>query len=128
VLGVRVGSHTKAYPQAVLEKSGGVLTDELDGQKLVVFWYGPTRTAAAYLVAAPEADRATAGISLIFRVDQKNSQAPFVDEQTGSRWDVAGRAVDGSFKGKALSWLDSVQVRWFAWAAEYPDSAVFPAK
>src|SRR5262245_61671314 len=51
--------------------------------------------------------------------------APFVDKETGSRWDVAGRAVEGELKGWALAWLDSTQVKWFAWAAEYPMTSVY---
>ena len=45
--------------------------------------------------------------------------AQFMDKDSGSHWDVAGRAVDGKMKGWTLTWLDSVQVKWFAWSAEY---------
>jgi len=24
-----------------------------------------------------------------------------------------------------LVWMDSVQVKWFAWAAEYPDTSIY---
>ena len=48
-----------------------------------------------------------------------------MDKETGSRWDVAGRAVEGELKGWTLTWLDGVQVKWFAWAAEYPETALY---
>lgn len=124
VLGVRWGARTRAYPLSSLQKTGGVLVDELDGQKLVIFWFAPTRTAAAYLAEAPQTDKLKAGSVLTFRVDSANSLAPFVDEQTGSHWDVVGRAVDGMLKGKTLTWVDSLQVKWFAWLAEYPETDV----
>src|SRR5207302_6800631 len=27
--------------------------------------------------------------------------------------------------GPRLVWMDSVQVKWFAWAAEYPDTSIY---
>lgn len=50
--------------------------------------------------------------------------ARFIDQETGSRWDIAGRAVAGELQGWTLTWLDSTQVKWFAWAAEYPDTSI----
>ncbi|HXJ76236.1 MAG TPA: DUF3179 domain-containing (seleno)protein, partial [Candidatus Dormibacteraeota bacterium] len=50
--------------------------------------------------------------------------APFKDKETGTRWTLAGRGVDGELKGKELAWVPSVQCRWYAWAAEYPQTAL----
>jgi hypothetical protein len=35
-----------------------------------------------------------------------------------------GRAVEGELKGWTLDWVDSVQVKWFAWASEYPRTSI----
>src|SRR5262249_17308539 len=51
----------------------------------------------------------------------------FVDAGRKSSWDVAGRASAGEVKGWTLAWLDSVQVKWFAWAAEHPQTSVYAA-
>jgi hypothetical protein len=51
--------------------------------------------------------------------------APFKDKETGSRWTLAGRAVDGPLRGKELKWARSVQCRWYAWAAEYPETELY---
>jgi hypothetical protein len=51
----------------------------------------------------------------------------FRDAETKSVWDVAGRCVEGDLKGYTLEWVDSVQVKWFAWAAEYPATTVAAA-
>src|SRR5207237_514889 len=64
---------------------------------------------------------------ITLRRDDKDANAPFVDTQTGSRWDIAGRAVAGELKGWTLTWLDGVQVQWFAWAAEYPKTTIHAA-
>src|SRR5260221_2086841 len=53
---------------------------------------------------------------------------PVTDRETGSHWDIAGRGVDGALQGWTLAWVDSTQVKWFAWAAEHPETSVYPIK
>ncbi len=60
----------------------------------------------------------------LFR-DDKADGRPLTDKETGSRWDIAGRAYEGKLKGWTLAWLDGTQVKWFAWAAEYPETAIY---
>ena len=118
VLGVEIGAKTKAYP---LDGSGerACFTDELAGQSIAVFWYKPTRSAIAYHGSLN--DR-----KLTFYADDISPEtAPFKDKETGTRWTLAGRGVDGALKGKELSWVRSVQCRWYAWAAEYPKTEVY---
>jgi hypothetical protein len=142
VLGVTAGSQARAYPLAALAKAG-LIHDKLDGRTCLVLWYGPTRTAAAYLPEAapprkhpaprpnkdgvsppdPKPDTPRKAITLVR--DGKNATAPFLDKETGSHWDIAGRAVDGALKGWTLTWLDSTQVKWYAWGAEYPQTTVY---
>jgi Protein of unknown function (DUF3179) len=122
VLGVWDGKHARAYPFDALEKAG-VLYDTVNGQARVAFWYGPTRTAAAYRPAVFAAGSAPGYTGdAIFAVDPKSGAAPFVDKRTGGHWDITGRGAGG---GPMLPWLDSVQVKWFAWAAEYPETSIY---
>jgi hypothetical protein len=58
-------------------------------------------------------------------LDPKGGEVPFVDKETGSRWDIAGRAVEGELRGWTLAWLDGTQVRWFAWSAEQPETSIY---
>jgi hypothetical protein len=120
VLGVWDGQHARAYPLELLEKTG-VIHDTANGQPRVIFWYGPTRTAAAY-----RQPWGTSGLQgdagWIFTVDPRVKEAPFVDQRTGLHWDITGRALGN---GPRLAWLDSVQVKWFAWAAEYPETSIY---
>src|SRR5437879_3500435 len=142
VLGVWTGTAARAYPIAALAKAG-LIDDDVGGQRHVVLWQALTKTGSAYRPEAapprkhsaprPNADgesppdSAPAGPkkSVTLRRDDRVPAAPFVDRETGSRWDVAGRALEGELKGYTLDWLDSVQVRWFAWAAEYPQTTVY---
>ncbi len=122
VLGVWDGQHARAYPLDAIEKAG-VLYDTVKDQPRVIFWYGPTRTAAAYRPAVFVNGRSPGYVGdAIFRVDPKGGAAPFVDRRTGGHWDITGRGIGG---GPMLAWLDSVQVKWFAWAAEYPETSIY---
>ena len=81
-----------------------------------MFWYGPTKTAVAF-------SRTLDGRTLTFYADEVSPEsAPFKDNETGSRWTLAGRAVDGPLRGKELGWAGSIQCRWYAWSAEYPET------
>ena len=35
---------------------------------------------------------------------------------------LTGRGIGG---GPMLPWLDGVEVKWFAWAAEYPETSIY---
>ena len=61
-------------------------------------------------------------------VDGKSGEAPFIDEKTGSRFDVTGRGVAGELKGWTLKPVESVTCKWFAWAAEYPKTEIYLEK
>jgi hypothetical protein len=55
----------------------------------------------------------------------KASFGQLKDAETQSVWDIAGRCTSGKLKGWTLEWVDSVQLKWFAWAAEYPQTTVY---
>jgi hypothetical protein len=149
VLGVWTGKTARAYPIALLEKRG-FLQEEVDGQPLVVLWEPRTRTASAYRPVASQPRKYkgpapdAAGVSppddgvlippgakalpprgVTLRPSGKAGPARALDEETRSAWDIAGRGSEGELKGWTLQWVDSVQVKWFAWAAEYPETSVF---
>ncbi len=120
VLGVEVGGKTKAYPiDPAVERA--CFRDTVAGEPLAVFWYGPTRSTTAY--GAKLEDR-----TLTLYADEISPEtAPFKDKETGTRWTMAGRGVDGPLKGKELRWLNGIACRWYAWAAEYPETEVYAA-
>jgi hypothetical protein len=92
------------------------------GHSIAAFWYGPTHTAVAF---AAELD----GRALSFHADEISPEtAPFKDKETGTRWTLAGRGVDGPLKGKELTWAPGIQCRWFAWSSEYPGTAIVTSK
>ena len=118
VLGVEVGAAFRAYPLESGSERACVM-DEVDGQPLAVFWYGPTSSAAAY---QPTVE----GRKLTFYADDISPEtAPFKDRETGTRWSLAGRGIDGPLRGKELTWVNSMQCRWYAWVAEHPETSLY---
>ena len=119
VIGVSYEGKTRAYRLADVEKSGGMIRDEIGGKPVVVLAYSPTQSAAVY---APQIDGTKSTQQITLSVQKDGS---FTDSKTKSRWGVDGRAQSGPLKGKTLRWIDSVQCRWFAWAAEYPETELY---
>lgn len=120
VLGLEGKQHVKAYVVDGLDERACLL-DKLDDQELAVFWYAPTQSAVAF-------ERTLDGRTLTFYADPISPEsAPFKDRETGSRWTLAGRAVDGPLRGKELNWVDSIQCRWYAWSHEYPHTLLYEA-
>lgn len=120
VMGVEMGSQAKAYR---LDKAPerACFTDVIGREAIAVFWYRPTSTAVAYNARLNSQ-------TLSFYADNVSPEtAPFKDRETGTRWTLAGRGIDGPLRGKELAWVPSVQCRWYAWAAEYPDTGVYGA-
>ena len=128
VLGLTLGKDASACPIERLQKLGecGVATERLGDQNCVILWYGATRTAAAYrpIARPPKKDGGEPRTLTLSRDPHGSPAAPFIDRETKSHWDIAGRAVEGELKDWTLDWVDSVQVKWFAWAAEYPHTGV----
>jgi len=125
VLGVASNESARAYRLSELAKSG-LINDKVADATRVILWNGPTKTAAAYLsVASPPEKVQAEPRSVTLRRESGDEAAPFTDRETGSHWDYAGRAVEGPLEGWTLTWLDGTLVKWFAWAAEYPQTSIY---
>jgi|SRR5438552_3473893 len=121
VLGVEVGNETKAFPLD-LTSERACYASSVGLETVTVFYYKPTNTAIAWKTILE-------GRTLHFFADNISPEtAPFKDRETGTRWTLAGRAVDGPLKGKELSWVNALQCRWYAWAAEYPKTEVYSTR
>src|SRR5205807_2539744 len=118
VMGVETANQTKAFPIETNAERACYM-DVIAGDPVAVFWYKPTRSAIAWSGRLEER-------TLHFYADSISPEtAPFKDKETGTRWTLAGRAVDGPLKGKELTWVNGVQCRWYAWSAEYPQTQLY---
>jgi len=108
----------------------GVVAVEVAGRPLVV-WLEPGTASA--LDADQVVDGRDVGATGVFRprADGRaltfvRADDGFVDDQTGSRWNILGRAVAGPLEGSRLRAVEHVDTFWFAWAAFRPDSQIVP--
>jgi len=121
------GETPVAYPFDHLAKVR-VAHDDVAGQPIVAFWAPGTATA---LGAARIASAEDIGAVGVFRPVVEGSELRFelrgddiVDGQTGSVWDVTGRAVEGPLAGARLEPMPHDNTLWFAWAAFRPQTEV----
>lgn len=124
VVAVSVDDVDVAFPFSSLEEVR-VINDEVNSQPVVVFWQPGTSTAfgnsgvdvGSSGVFNPELD----GQLLTFEFDGEG----FVDQETGSRWNILGQAVDGPLAGEQLEKVVAGDHFWFAWATFRPDTVVW---
>lgn len=133
ILGVRIGGEVVAFPYFRLEKVAedgvAVVNTEIGGEPVVVVWKAGTLSALddSVIAASREVGAAAAfsrrpdGEVLTFGVED----GKLVDEETESRWDFFGRAVDGPLSGSRLPGVEAIDSFWFDWAAFHPDSQVW---
>lgn len=120
-----------AYPFELLQREH-VVNDEVDGDEVVVFWEAGTASALDSRQIAQGADvgaaavyrREVASQTLTFEWDGES----FVDSETGSRWTLAGKALDGPLAGKELAPVIHDNTLWFAWAAFKPETRIAGAE
>jgi len=101
---------------------------EIDGVPLVIFWKAGQSSALDQADIASGRDVGTVGVfstlvdgqQLTFRAEDD----VFVDEQTGTTWNVLGDATDGPLAGNTLEPITFVRTFWFAWAAFQPDTVL----
>lgn len=112
VLGLELNGARRAYP---LERLGdAVVHDGLGGTDVVIFSRSDGPGGAAYL-------RQLDGRRLTFVLEEDGIR----DRETGSRWDLAGRAVEGELAGAHLEAAPARSTYWFSLVANYPDVDVY---
>ena len=150
VAAVTIGEADAAFPFSVLEKER-VVNYTVNGQDLVVFFEPETQSAfgdpdysipferednpfdpfddppqnfsavGATGVFDPELD----GIKLSFRPGGNPSGDDFVDVETGSVWNILGRAIEGPLAGQNLTPIVHANHFWFSWAVFKPDTKIY---
>jgi hypothetical protein len=129
VVGVGLGEQPTAIRlEPLLEQ--GVVVLEIDGEPATA-WALPGTASA--LDAGQVTDGRDVGATGVFASTVEGQVLTFtraadgfVDDQTGSTWNVLGRAASGPLAGTQLEAFEHVDTFWFAWAAFAPDTRVLP--
>jgi hypothetical protein len=119
VTGVCIGEAVRAYPYADMAPAA-VINDTLGGEQLLVIFDLESRTSIPYR-------RSVDGQLLSFYQVETESDLPveFRDVETGSRWNMLGRAVSGPLAGSQLEQLPAYNSMWFAWSTYWPETSVW---
>ena len=128
VLATVINQQPMAYPFSALSTKK-VVNDRVDGWNVVAFWQSgavsvqdnakidESRDVGMAMLFNPQVD----GKTLTFRYED----GAFVDEQTGSQWNIFGEAINGELKGSLLMPYNAYPYFWFAWAANYPATEIY---
>ncbi len=111
------GQAPMAFPFIAMEAQGSRWVGEFryGGEPAAVLWDLSRFAAVAVRPVA-------GGRSLTFRVDGD----AIVDNETGSRWSVAGQAMEGPLEGEQLAMIPEAYVAfWQPWAAFHPGTELF---
>ena len=131
VVTVELNGEAVAYPYDVLGDVQ-VVNDAVGGAPIVVLWAPGT---ASSLDAGSVAGGGDVGAATAFSRELDGQTLTFVydggritDEQTGTEWDVLGRALSGPKAGSQLAPVVGVNHFWFSWAAFKPETRVYGAE
>ena len=128
VIALSVDGVDAAFPFSILSRER-VANNQIGNQDVVVLFKRGTLSAFVdLLVGAPTEIGASGvfdphvdGTKLTFRREGET----FVDDQTGSVWDITGGAVEGPLAGKRMDPIVHGDHFWFAWGAFKPDTLIY---
>jgi hypothetical protein len=128
VLTLELGGEAVAYPYDVLS-SVNVVNDTVGGQRVVVFWVEGTASALD-TGNIPEGRDVGATVAYATEVNGQLltfefADGVFRDKETGSNWDILGRAIAGKLEGAQLTELPAINHFWFSWAAFRPETRIY---
>jgi len=109
-----------------LLRENQVLNEKIGELPVVLFWKSGTASALDSSSIADGRDIGTTGVFSATIGDQvltfiAQEDGPFLDQETGSTWDIFGDAIEGPMSGSSLVPIPHHDTFWFAWAAFVPD-------
>ncbi|MBT8198242.1 MAG: DUF3179 domain-containing protein [Acidimicrobiia bacterium] len=128
VVGVVRDGDARAWTITTLQGGLGTVTaGEVGDDPVVVLWSPGQASALAGETVATGRDVGTAGVfspvvdgaPATFSVD---TEGGFVDDITGTTWNVLGEAVAGPLEGSTLERIPHLDTFWFAWSSFQPET------
>jgi hypothetical protein len=128
VAAIQIGDVSAAFPFRRLETER-VVNYPINGTDVVVFFKPGTVSALDRALIIDSDDVGATGVfdanldgrKLTFSL--KNDR--FVDDQTGTSWNILGEALEGEMAGKSLTPIVHGNHFWFAWGAFNPDTLIY---
>jgi hypothetical protein len=114
-------THTlyRAFPVKAFKGKTSVVNDTMGATPIAVFFMAGTETVAAVT-------RIVAGQTLTLEVRKGPKGKPaFYDKETGTRWNVEGKAEEGPLAGEELARIDSHMSQWYGWVSYFPQTTIY---
>jgi hypothetical protein len=127
VVGVRDDDAARAWSLAAISGEVAAATNtELGDEPLVILWSAGQSSALEAPQIASGRDVGSVGVfspvvdgrTLTFSVEEN----AFVDEETGTTWDITGRAISGELADAQLERVPHLDTFWFAWSTYAPET------
>ncbi|MBT98822.1 MAG: hypothetical protein CL902_09375 [Dehalococcoidia bacterium] len=128
VAALEIGEVSAAFPFKVLETER-VVNYPINGTDVVVFFKPGTVSALDRALIIDSNDVGSTGVfdghldgqKLTFNLKDGN----FVDDQTGTVWNILSEAVEGPMVGKSLTPIVHGNHFWFAWGTFNPETLIY---
>jgi hypothetical protein len=129
VTGVSIDGASKAWTLEAISGNAARATHDLVGdQPVVVFWKSGQATALESGEIAGGRDVGSVGVFIPENSGEAltfvTEAGAFVDDLTGSTWNVLGEAVDGPLAGTKLVQVPHLDSFWFAWFSYNPGTVL----
>ena len=127
IVGVEFDGEALGVPLVTLQDQR-VISTSLTDTDVAVFWQPGTASALDAGDVAGGDDIGATGVFVPEVDGQRLTIRPdgdaFVDDETGSTWNILGTATDGPLAGSQLAAIPHVDTFWFAWSTFQPDSQI----
>ena len=119
VVGVEANGEFVGFALDLLGLEDGVVNAEVGGEPVVVLYDAASQTGIAY-------SRILNGRTLIFEVAPPSDGAMrMTDRETGTLWNIHGKAVSGPLSGGAVTFVPSLISEWYGWSGYHPDTGLY---
>ena len=126
VVGVGEGDRAVAVSRDLLAETG--VQHVTLGRDRVVLWHVPGQRSALDTQMLPDGAEIGSVAAFTARAEERaldfrrGEDDTIRDRQTGSTWNLFGRAVSGPLRGQRLDPVEHLDTFWFAWVAFQPDT------
>jgi hypothetical protein len=128
VVAVKDGDMNIAYPYSITFKEH-VINDVVENKPIVIFHSEGAASALDDNIISDSKDVGSTGVFSALLDNQKLTfkydDGDFIDNETGTRWDITGKGLAGKLSGRRLKKIKHGDYFAFAWFAFRPNTKVY---